>query len=285
MTDTPQPPDFRVPEFGEKSLVFGGADVVEGYYTLEEQERDMSHTVMAMHRDVIHVWYRQLTLYYRGLRGGFYLGVPDKELEAAQLRMKLVGLGISSSKAALDNLLAGYYSVAFATIRHMHESVIQSHYLEEFPEESPLWYKRPGAKSRQAQRNGKKPPANGYGPPNVADMIHALKGRRSSHERVYQQVYAHWKLMCAGSHPTIEGLLQTQSRTDGRGVIGGNYNRELAAVGFDHGVAANGALLLEIAQFKPQPPEWLAAAAQTRADHEVWERRMEAELAAQVGSG
>ena len=49
-------------------------------------------------------------------------GHPGPEHDAVLVQLKLMNLTVSSMKAGLDALLAGYYSVAFGIIRHMLES-------------------------------------------------------------------------------------------------------------------------------------------------------------------
>ena len=60
----------------------------------------------------------------------------------------LLTLSISSSKAALELLISGHYSIAFASIRHMFEISIQCLYLEAFPEQHPKWYSDPETPDR-----------------------------------------------------------------------------------------------------------------------------------------
>src|SRR5215208_6794789 len=108
--DFEQPPDQTPP------LLFGPRDVVEGYYDLEVHERNQTFQTLTPYRDAVALWYRALTLHWRAMLGEweFVDAVPGRpELTAQGLQMQLLGLSVSASKAALDMLLAGYYSVAF----------------------------------------------------------------------------------------------------------------------------------------------------------------------------
>ena len=109
-----------------RPLLPGSPEVEEGYYDLEEHERNQMHVAMLAHEDAVALWYRALTLYRRAALLNWSISKDDF---AELVQSQLLGLGVSSMKAALDMLMAGYYSLAFAVIRHMLESFVQFVYV------------------------------------------------------------------------------------------------------------------------------------------------------------
>src|SRR5688500_13416871 len=96
-----------------RPLLSGPPDVEEGYYDLEEHERNQMWEAMRRHADAVALWYRALTQYRRAMLGGWHFEddqLGSVELAARGLRMQLLGLGVSAAKSSLDDLLAGYYS-------------------------------------------------------------------------------------------------------------------------------------------------------------------------------
>src|SRR5215203_3899141 len=100
--DLEPPPDQPPP------LLHGPREVVEGYYDLEALERNQRYQTLTMHPDAVALWYRALTLHQRALllEGDFGAEPGTPEGTAQRLQMQLLCLSISSSKAALDMLLA-----------------------------------------------------------------------------------------------------------------------------------------------------------------------------------
>ncbi len=117
--------------------IFGTKWLVGGYNALEEIQRRVRLESMSYHDKEMEQWSRALALYSVAQYGTWDLSsrnTPEVRFQAVGIRMGLLGLGLSSAKVAIDTLLAGYYSVAFATIRHMAETVLQCLYLDAFPE-------------------------------------------------------------------------------------------------------------------------------------------------------
>ena len=115
--------------------------------------------------------------------------------------MQLLGLATSSMKAGLDMILAGYYSIAFCTIRHMLETFVQCLYAGLEPDEARHWYDQPGGIEAQTD------------PPGMLLMCQriqanpAIKGTEL--DGLIDVVYAKWQLMSKGCHPSGAGIRQT----------------------------------------------------------------------------
>lgn len=243
-----RPPDFREPDLGTFPLVFGGDDVVEGYYALERAERNQGMgTLASRHQREVWIWYRLLTLHRRAFLRGFAFGCPEDELTAHGLRALLLALGLSCSKAALDMLLAGYYSVAYAAIRHMVESMVLCHYLELMPKAAAAFY----AASPGAPDPPKVPP--------FKNIVGELKKTYPDIEHLFVGAYSAWLAMGKGAHPTGIGIVQVLGDEGGRGVLGPTYHPNMATDGFAHGLTAALGLVFETGRLQPQPPEWEAA--------------------------
>lgn len=268
-------------------MMFGPDEVTEGYYELEELERNQSLNALLKHREAVFLWYRALTLYRRGMMGTWeYLGDDGlgDNMTAWGLQMQMLGLGVGSAKATLDLLLAGYYSNAFAGIRHMVESVVQSAYLMAFPGESPLWYGKPGRRAREhaaTHPNEKLPEEFEYGPPGCTKMVKRFREEFSENPQwvsTLDAMYDSWKLMSKGSHPTTEGMRQTTTDDSSFHVVGSTYVEDLCLVAFDHGLLAIDRQLGALAHLKPQTEEWTAKHAALAQDMRNWRRATKEKL-------
>lgn len=274
-------PEIPSPPTGVPPLIFGPGEITEGYYRLEELERGFSLETMSKNQIAVSLWYQALTLYRRGMLGPWnYPG--DKEMEdnltAWNLQSQLLGLGVGSAKSALDLLLAGYYSNAFAIIRHILESVIQSIYLETFTLESPLWFGKPGRFARDLVKANpsKKPPKNI--PPNCKEMVERLKKEYSARPiwgTRLDSMYDSWVLMSKGSHPTAEGMRQTNTNGNTSYRFDPTYFEDLCLVGFDHGLAAVNRQLISLSSVKPQPQEWTDRRAALSKAIDDWRQTLE----------
>lgn len=250
-------------------LLHGPDETTEGYYQLEEIERAMAFEVLAIHREPVELWYRLLTLYYRGMKGEWDFSDAegdDVRLMVWGLQSQLLGLGVSSAKAALDLLLAGYYSVAFAAIRHMLETFVQYSYVAVAPMEVVHWYEQPGGLEAQTQ------------PPSCSRMVNAIKlhSQLGLQAPLYDEVYASWRLMCKGAHPSGQGITQTTTCDERKLVFGATYAEELCLVGFDHGLFAVDLLLAGIIGLGRQPDSWRAQFEVARANASTWRNMLRA---------
>lgn len=254
---------LEFPEFPDGELVpsprtriaevFGNKWAVWGYNDLEEIERLTRLQTLTSHQNETHLWYRALTLYYVAQLGTWdFAGTPENERNAKGIQVDLLGLGLSSAKVAIDALLAGYYSPAYATIRHMLETVLQCFYLRAFPERAYLWLTPP------TEDNIKR-----MGAKRIRDKLLSRIGvfeDDSDRERLkvfIEEVYTNWELLSTGSHPSGSGLSQVimlGSQKTRR--LGGAYDRYMALLGFDHGLFALRELLCMFESTDRVDQEW-----------------------------
>jgi len=254
-------------------LLSGPDGVTEGYYELEALERNKTWEALRRHTEAASFWYRSLTLYRRAMLGQWDfsdVGEDKARLTVYGLQSQLLGLGVSSAKAALDMLLAGYYSVAFASIRHMLETFVQYCYVAVKPEEANRWYTQSDGIEDQSKTPGCK------------HMIITIQQRPDlAPPSFMDKVYDSWSLMSKGSHPTGQGIFQTVGDEEGWFfVIGATYNRDFCLTGFDHGLFALDKLLVALVSLKKQDDDWTAESGKLRDEVSRWRETTAAELAA-----
>jgi len=221
-----------------------------------------------MHPDAVALWYRALTLHQRALllKGDFGAEPGTPEGTAQRLQMQLLCLSISSSKAALDMLLAGYYSIAFGAIRHMLESAIQCIYVGIEPDQALLWYAQEGRIKAQSKS------------PEMWKMRDAIKVKARLQPKdlpppaLIDRIYDDWDLMSKGSHPTGTGIMQTVVDGQEEYLYGPTYRRDHCLQGFQVGLFAVSAVLLAVlVLLKPQSEEWHSQREQLLSDVRAWQ--------------
>jgi hypothetical protein len=216
---------------------------VDTYCELELHERNVTLQSLRQHREVVALWYRGLAILRNPILGEWEC--PQELIETPNgiqmfgLVGQLLGLEVSSAKAALDLLLGSHYSAAFAAIRHMVEAAIQIQYVWLFPDETGRWY-IPSPNSPDL------PPT----PPACNTMVGKIQRRlkkagvRNESAKYFPAVYDCWLLMTKGTHPSGEGITQVQpSDNDERHIVGPVYREHLVRVGFSHGLFGIRALL------------------------------------------
>lgn len=237
---------FSVPDLGIPPILTGPPEGVEGYYQLERLERRVGGRTLARHSVEGSLWYRLLGLHWTAFSRTFHFDGPDHVRLAQSLRSELLGLGLASSKAALDLLLVGYYSPAYAVIRHMMESWCACRYVEKWPEKADAYYAPMSGQSEAPER------------PPVKNMLHRLKQHASDERDVqlFNRAYMSWQAMSNGSHPSGVGIVQTHGPAGDRGVIGATYHPALWADGIRHGLHAAFLLVHETGRLQRQGKEW-----------------------------
>lgn len=206
-------------------------DVVEGYYLLEQAERGAMRAALARFPEPVTLWYGFLTSTRRALEGQH-----ERSAEYANItRRELMTLGLSSSKAALDALLAGYYSIAFASIRHITECWCFSRYLVCHPEKHAAFYApEPGKKKVKF-------------PTDTDGIFKDVKTCNHPHAQAatVDNLRNLWIGMHTGAHVTARGLIQAMANEHGVYHLGATYVPGLALMGFQSGLFASYYLMRE----------------------------------------
>lgn len=240
------PPEFAFPNLGAHPLLFGPPPLVDGYYQLEEAERHQGMNTITSHGKEVAVWYRLLSLHQEALLRGFHFDCPREQLEAHGLQMQLLGLGLTSSKAALDLLLVGYYSIGYAAIRHMIESWLFCRYVGSWPKTAQSFY----APKDGSERSPGRPPTR-----NIAERLAA---QHPEGAELFKNTFRSWEAMSNGSHPSGIGIVQVHGERDGRAVLGATYNPNMWQDGISHGLPAAWLLIHELGILESQGPTWEA---------------------------
>ena len=244
-------------------LVFGSPATTRAYYALEEAGRSNAVETLSHHQMESTLWYRALTLHLE-LQDGKWTPLPsrdDDDRRARNTQIDLLALGLCSSKAALDMVLAGYYSIAWAAIRHCIETSIHCQYLLHFPASYRLWY------------------SPDDDPPSCKQMVEQIAKQHKHDEDPVIRQYVEmlqgcrkvWRLMSAGSHPTGHGLVQLQDPDHPEQRFwGSNYRHDLTMVSFDNGLYALNTMLDCYSMVREIPPDWRKACTQWKTDVESW---------------
>jgi hypothetical protein len=263
-----------------RPLLEGPPEVEEGYYDLEEHERNQMWVALREQQDAAALWYRALTQYRRAMLGNWtFAGMTPgtDELKAKNLQMRLLGLAVSPAKSSLDDLLAGYYSQAFGGIRFLLETFAQCCYLDFHPDETEHWYEQPGGIAAQVD------------PPSMQEMCRAIQAEAgfayADAQQFADRLYNSWHLMSKGAHPSGVGIRQTEGADDAKSLIGATYRPDLCLAGFDIGLFALATLLPRALKIvKPQIGAWAAEWERIGKDAGEWRASREAELRAAQGT-
>ena len=257
----------RQPPFIPWPLLPGGDEITEGYYELEFLERAQAAETLVDLRTPTELWYRGLVLYRRGLLGPriHWHDIPE-HVPSLNIRIRLLTLGVTTTKAALDMLLVGYYSMAYAAIRHMFESAVQISYLGVKPEMAHRW---PGL-IREMDL--------GTSPPNhiALKLVNLLLPFAMNSQEAAKQLplYKAWELMCKGAHPSMEGARQLEAEKDHQLVLGATYHPELAHLGFEKGLYAMRTLLRLLALTVEQTDEWMQGMQALKEESIQWSKSL-----------
>jgi hypothetical protein len=262
-----------------RPLLNGSPEVEEGYYDLEEHERNQMFVGMSKHPDAVALWCRSLTQYRRAMLGGWMFTGAEPgtaELAAMGLQMQLLGLGVSAAKSSLDDLLAGYYSQAFGGIRHMLETFVQCLYVSFNPDETEHWHEQEGGIAAQVD------------PPSMKTMCQAIQAeprfRLTKVAGFMDRVYNSWQLMSKGAHPSGVGIRQSEGEDATKHLVGATYHPELALPGFEIGLFAVASLLPQaLRMVKPEIGPWSEEWERVEDDVAVWREAHSAELRAAEG--
>lgn len=231
-----EPPQIGSPPTEPPALLHGTDGETAGYYELESQERRVSAAVIRHQSIPVGIWYRGLTLYVHAVKGVW--DIPNDAVSTVW--MELTGLGVATSKVALDTLLAGYYSAAFSAIRHMMETFIQCQYLSVKPDQVATW-------TGTRPESGEEPetPSCGRMITEIKQLLLNAPETDFRNVAFWDRLRNRWLYMSKGPHPTRLGL--DQVRPDGEDSTyhyGATYHESLSLVGLYNGLVALRLLLL-----------------------------------------
>ena len=209
-----------------------------GYYELERSERFATFEARGRHPDYVDAWYRLLDGYYR------WLDVPrvHGQVEPWVTIWKILRLGISAAKGALDATLAGYYVGAFGDIRQMAEYWFGIENLKLNPASIAGYY---------AAEEGKQQVRLPYMGNRIQQVLEAFAPGGSAadvdRDKFAQFVNKTYKRMSDGHHLDGLALVQTGDPNDPGYYLGAGYHESLAKEAFYHGTKMTAVLGLTAA--------------------------------------
>jgi hypothetical protein len=225
---------------GRRPMLLATSEVVDGYAQLEFAERIFTKGAIKKHRNEVSVWYQGLGLFLDGIRGFWDQAQDYLERDAYRICHEMIALEVGNAKVALDSILAGYYSIGFAAIRHLLESVAQCLYLLEFPHTANQW---------EEDKRG----------PQMRTLRKYYSTIDSPETNLFKDIDRAWHLMSSGSHPSGRGLLQVRMEpSDPGNIVGAYYRKDLAYIGLREGLLAMTYLLVPMEKIRPGDEPWIA---------------------------
>jgi hypothetical protein len=222
-------------------------EVLAGYRALHMHEAKYTAIALGNEPAEIAVWYRYLTLFDRTMRREHEspFDLDSDSHVAWGLRLSLTSAAAGTAKLALDATLAGYYSQAFALIRHLLETWLQMVYVRLNPSAAPQWFSPDGV--RKAQQ------------PNQNTIINGIKrfGKQDwplLHN--VEEVSGLLRRLNEGAHPSALAVVQTDTDNPELRQLGANYNKELFEETWSMGTLALAMLLHEIAETVPPDEQY-----------------------------
>ena len=209
-----------------------------GYYELERSERFATEQARGFHAEYVGAWYRLLDGYYRSL------DVPrvHGQHEPWVTIWKILRLGISAAKGALDATLAGYYVGAFGDIRQMAEYWFGIEHLELNPASIAGYYA-----AEEGQQQVRLP----YMGTRIREVLDAFApggvAADADREKFAQFVNKTYKRMSDGHQLDGLALVQTGDPNDPGYFLGAGYHESLAKETFYHGTKMTAVLGLTTA--------------------------------------
>lgn len=265
-----------------RTVVITHRQWMEPYHLLEAGELSMRLRATREHRDAFHLWLQALELYQAafldtGEWGSWVESFGEKDREAMTLRADLLGLAGSSSKPALDTILAGYYWPALGMLRSLLETCQRVGFVRRRGDAALQWFQPPtvspiGPDGRPRPRRERLRSL----PPHLIDE--AFEGAPEEEKRLFDTVRAGIVHCHGGAHPSPEGLLQLYARDEPFNVFGPTYHRPFCAFALKWGLVAHLGLLLEIHLLRPQAEEWLGRIQFFRQGFTQWQHAFNAEF-------
>jgi hypothetical protein len=201
-----------------KPVLNAPSDAIAGYRTFHLHEAKYTGIALANMPAEITVWHRYLTLFNRTMRRE-HISPSDNQDDARTawgLRLSLASAAAASAKLTLDAALAGYYSQAYALIRHMLESWQQGAYVRLNERAAQLWFSPDGVREPQQ--------------PNQNTVIKGIRRFGKNDPMVLHNLTTVEKEISdlnKGAHPAMLVVMQTDTPDPEQRQLGANFDAEL----------------------------------------------------------
>jgi hypothetical protein len=215
-----------------KPMLAVEAPIASGYVNLHETEAHQTLLSLEAMPEAVRVMYRYLTVYDGMMRREHDC---DGDL-ACQLRLRLAAVAASTMKASLDLALAGYYSPAYALVRHLLETWQALAYLRINPSAARQWFSPDG--TRRARPPSRRRIANRVSQPGSG--FEEMQANAQTVKRMIEKCHD-------GAHPSMLTMLQPEIGRDDYMQLGGNFQRRYLAEWMSHATAAFALVIHEVA--------------------------------------
>jgi len=225
-----------------------------GYNAIEMHDSELRQVSCERHVHVVTLWLNALALFADAFAPGRVFNSNADEddsvtRKAYALRLQLLGLSGRNSKPALDLIVAGYYTEAFALIRGMLEGWARTLYIRLRPHEYHRWYESETELAEGQLR--KKEPSFGE-----VDGVIAADGDTED-RAFFDEANLRFRLLSMGTHPSGHGITQIHDYERGVMLFNPVYREDLCLHAFYHGLFAQRVLLDEVVSLGPQSEDWL----------------------------
>ncbi|MDP9472571.1 MAG: hypothetical protein M3Q71_18220 [Chloroflexota bacterium] len=218
-------------------------ELLVGYLVLEREERRYTEHALSQHGAMVAHWYRLLTLLWFAVESA--APPPDERPRSLDslLRIQFIAAAAGTAKLVLDATLAGYYTQAFALIRHLLETWLRLEYLHARPDMAEHWY---------VGEDGRPPRPPGEGAIRKEVYRAANGDRRQVINRVIQTI----DKLNVMAHPSPHTLQQTIGVHPNQYNFGANYDAGLCVGALHEGQGALSLILAAFNQDAPQSEAW-----------------------------
>jgi len=226
-----------------RSVLPVGDDVLEGYLTLEREERRYTTWAMARHAEFVTVWYRLLSLLKAAVVNAGDLPPSADDSNRMQLGMQWIAAAGGTVKLILDAALAGYYAQGYMLTRHLLETWLRLEYIALRPEMAAMWFVGPSGEMPR--------------PPSENTIHNYVKSNTTGmHRKLVTMVLNTLRNLNKMSHPSEFTLQQTVGVKKQTFNVGANYDPELCAGLLNEGANGLRLLLFAFRDLVPQPLDW-----------------------------
>jgi hypothetical protein len=249
-----------------KPMLPGNRELIAGYIFMHHQEAKYTAIALKEMPEAVATWYRYLELFNQAIRREHESGEtgPTPAWFSWHLRIHLVATATGTAKLTLDAGLAGYYSQAFALIRHMLETWRQMVYARLFPSEADRWY---------TLESGRPPCEPGRN--TIKKELDKYAKRTGDRELKQQLAVVTQKIENCddGAHPSAMAVAQLKTGKPGFSQLGANYIESQSAALVSIGTFAIALLLDELQKLVALDETWSDELRDIHQQRDRWHER------------
>lgn len=225
---------------------------MEPYFRLEEHELGVRLSSQRSFQQAIVLWMKQIDLLTRGMAGTYELdGLSREGRHSLSFRLNLLGLSVSTTKLALDGVLAGHYNGSLALVRNLLETWRRVAYSRIHPSDVWRWFPKELWPIDVLSMPDKPPSAKEIG------VLIEREGDELD-QQILKHVEVGFDKLNSHVHPTLEGATQTWGGSVETSVFSPQFSELHAGWCFLWGLLANRILINEVAYLRFQGDDWMS---------------------------